>query len=121
MQYDRIYIRDLLCRCIIGFNEEERREKQDVIVNAVLHTDLTVPCRTDDIGDSLNYKLIKKEIISLVEGSSFSLLERLAEDIANLCLKHERVEQVQVCVDKPGALRFSRSVAVEIVRSRPQR
>jgi len=46
------------------------------------------------------------------------LVERLATEIASLCLQHAGVERVKVRVEKPGALRFARSVGVEIVRTR---
>jgi len=116
MSYDKIYIRDLLLRCIIGVNEDERRAKQDVIINIVLYTDLREPGRTDRIEDSVNYRIVKQEIIPLVEKSSYYLIEKLAEEIAAACLSHEHVRKVRVTVDKPSALRFSRSVAVEIIR-----
>lgn len=115
---DRIYIRDLRLRCIIGIYEEERREKQDVVINVVLHTSLARPGVSDDIADAVNYKTIKKRIIGYVESSRNNLIEKLAEDIAAICLEDARVVKVQVTVDKPMALRFARSVAVEIVRSR---
>lgn len=114
--FDKIYIRDLFLRCIIGFNDDERREKQDVTINIVLYADLSEPCRTDSVDDSVDYKAVKKTVIAMVESSSFQLIERLAEEVANCCLDHPRVRMVKVTVDKPGALRFSRSVAVEIVR-----
>ena len=116
MSYDKIYIRDLLLRCIIGLNDDERRAKQDVIINIVLYTDLREPGRTDRIEDSVNYRIVKQEIIPLVEKSSYFLIEKLAEEIAAACLCHEHVQKVRITVDKPSALRFSRSVAVEIIR-----
>ncbi|MBN2308345.1 MAG: dihydroneopterin aldolase [Candidatus Hydrogenedentes bacterium] len=116
---DRIYIRDLACRCIVGINPDERRNKQDVIINIVLHADLRTPGKTDRIEDTVDYKSVKKDVIRMVETSSFYLLERLANAIAEICLVPPGVERVRVSVDKPGALRFARSVAVEITRERP--
>jgi len=117
MACDRIHIRDLMLRCIIGFNDDERREKQDVIINIILDADLSDACSTDNVDDSVDYKIVKKKIISLVERSSYNLLERLAAEIARVCLENRRVKKVTVTVDKPGALRFARSVAVEITRT----
>lgn len=117
-QADRIHIRDLICRCIVGIYPDERREKQDVIINITLWADYRAACRSDDIADTVDYKAIKKQVIRMVEDSSFQLIERLAEEIAGICLANPRVEKVAVSVDKPGALRFARSVAVEIVRAR---
>lgn len=115
---DRIYIRDLRLRCIVGIYPEERTNKQDVLINVVMWCDLRPAAETDQIEDTVNYKFVKKGIAALVEGSEYLLIERMAGAIADLCLKERGVEQVQVTVDKPGALRFARSVAVEITRSR---
>lgn len=115
---DKIFIRDLSVRCIVGACDWERNEKQDVIINIVLETDLSKPAETDRLEDAVDYRAIKKRVIALAENSSFQLIESLAENIAAICLDDPAVERVQVTVDKPGALRFARSVAVEIVRER---
>ena len=118
MKYDKLIIRDLALRCVIGFKDDERREKQDVTINVVLYVDIREACRSDRVEDSVNYRTVKKRIITLVENSSFHLIEKLAEELAALCLEHEQVKKVTVTIDKPGALRFSRSVAVEISREK---
>jgi dihydroneopterin aldolase/D-erythro-7,8-dihydroneopterin triphosphate epimerase len=115
---DRIHIRDLLVRCILGIYPDERREKQDVIVNITLYADLRKACLSDDIDDTVDYKTIKKNVLHLVQQSEYFLVERLAERIAELALETAAVQRVDVSVDKPGALRFARSVAVEISRLR---
>jgi dihydroneopterin aldolase/D-erythro-7,8-dihydroneopterin triphosphate epimerase len=114
---DRIHIRDLRLRCIIGVFDYERTEKQDVILNVTMHTDLSGAGRSDDLRDTVDYKAVKKDIMQAVEASEFQLVERLAERVAEIVLSHG-VERVDVTVDKPGALRFARSVAVEITRTR---
>jgi D-erythro-7,8-dihydroneopterin triphosphate epimerase len=115
---DRIHIRDLTVRCIIGIYPEERRDKQDVVINIVLEADLRAACQSDRIEDTVDYKGLKKRVVAMIESSSRFLIERLAEDVAELCLAEPKVERVTVSVDKPGALRFARSVAVEIARVR---
>lgn len=115
---DKIYIQDLALRCIIGVFPEERRDKQDVIVNVALEADLRAAGLSDDLEDSVDYKSVKKRIIEIVEGSDFNLVETLAERIAAACLEDPRVDRAVVRVDKPGALRFARSVAVEVDRTR---
>jgi D-erythro-7,8-dihydroneopterin triphosphate epimerase len=117
-ELDKIRINDLQLRCIIGVNDWERTQKQDVIINITLYADLHKPCQTDNLADSVDYKEIKKEIIAMVENSSFNLIERLAGEIATICLVPPLVEAVQVRVDKPGALRFAKSVGVEIFRQK---
>lgn len=117
-ELDRIYIRNLALRCIIGFRDWERRKKQDVTINLTIHADLSKARRTDRVEDALDYKALKDRIIEMVEASSFHLLERLAGSIAELCLDEPMVQRVDVTVDKPGALRFSESVAVEVMLRR---
>jgi dihydroneopterin aldolase/2-amino-4-hydroxy-6-hydroxymethyldihydropteridine diphosphokinase len=115
---DQIQIKDLLLRAILGINEEERRNRQDVLINIRLHADTRAAGRSDDIADAVNYRTLTKRIIALVENSQFYLVEKLAAEIAALCLDDPRVEQADVRVEKPGALRFARSVGVEIQRTR---
>jgi len=115
---DRIHIRDLMARCILGVTQEERRERQDVCVNIVLYADLRPAALSDRFEDAVDYRAIKKRVLALIEDSSYHLVEALAERIADCCLQTPSVHRVQVTVDKPSALRFSRSVAVEIERSR---
>jgi dihydroneopterin aldolase/D-erythro-7,8-dihydroneopterin triphosphate epimerase len=115
---DKILIKDLRLRCIIGIDEFERREKQDVTINVAIWSNLTEAAKTDDIRKTVDYKEITKRIIRLVEGSEFRLVETLAEKVAESCLEHARVQKVRVTVEKPGALRFARSVGVSILRKR---
>lgn len=115
---DCIYIRDLRFRCIVGINEDERIEKQDVVTNVTLWADLRQACFSDNIDDTVDYKALKKQILLMAEHSEFLLVEALAQAVANICLADKRVQQVKVCVEKPTALRFARTVGVEIVRTR---
>ncbi len=115
---DRILISDLLVRCIIGVNEEERLEKQDVVINLALSTDLRKAGKSDRFDDAVDYRAIKKRVLEMAENSHFYLVEALAESVAGICLEHPAVLQVQVRVEKPAALRFARSVGVEITRER---
>jgi len=117
---DRVLISDLAARCIIGVNDDEREEKQDVLINLTVFTDVSAAARNDSIEAALDYRLIRSDVLELVEVSHYFLLEALAEAIAVICLKHRGVEGVRVRVDKPGALRFARSVAVEIDRGRAE-
>lgn len=115
---DVIHIKDLLLRAIVGINPEEREKRQDVLINITLHVDTRDAGYSDDIEDAVNYRTITKRVIRMVEASSFYLVERLVAEIATLCLMDPQVEGVRVRVEKPGALRFARSVGVEIYRTR---
>ncbi len=118
MATDQVHIKELLVRTIIGINPEERVKRQDVLINITMFADLRPAAASDNIADAVNYKTIAKQVIEMVENSQFYLVEKMASEIANICLADERVERVLVSVEKPGALRFARSVGVTIDRRR---
>jgi len=114
----RIRIKDLRLRAIIGCNEWEREKKQDITINVVMDVDNERAAETDDITDCMDYREVTKDIIEAVEGSGFFLLERLAGFILDIVMRRPAVRWASVEVDKPHALRFSRSVSVEVFRAR---
>lgn len=118
MPEDRIIISDLLLRGSIGFQEWEQEKKQDILINLTLYTDTRRAAETDRVEDALDYKTITKAIIAYVEesGRHHDLVESLAAAIARICIEGGAT-RVVVRVEKPGALRFARSVGVEIERT----
>ena len=118
---DRIHIRDLRARCIVGTNPDERVNPQDVVINLTLHADLRRAGASDDIADTVDYRAVKKDVLAMVEASSYQLVERLAERVAEVCLEDRRVKKVEVFLEKPGALRVARSVGVAIARERKRK
>ena len=115
---DEILIRGLLLRAIIGINDDERDNKQDVRITLTLTADTRRAAASERIEDAVNYRTITKEIIDFVENSEYLLLERLTSEVARLCLKFEGVEKVRVTVEKPTALRYAESVGITIERTR---
>jgi FolB domain-containing protein len=118
MPLDKIIVRDLLLRGIIGLNDWEREKKQDILINLTLFTDTRHGGATDQASDILNYRTITKAIIAHVEDSAYYTVEALAAAIARLCVVDHGADRVIVRVEKPGALRFAHSVGVEIERER---
>jgi FolB domain-containing protein len=115
---DEVFIRDLSARGIIGLNDWEREKPQEILINITLYTDLREAGQSDDIAGSVNYRTIAKKAQAHAETAKRLTVEALAADLARLCLEDPLVQQVKVRVEKPGAVRFARSVGVEIVRTR---
>ena len=113
-----IRIKNLKVNTIIGFNPEERINKQDVIINAEIEADIADAIQSDDTQYIYDYKAVKKSIINMVEKSQFMLLERLTNEILMLIMADTRVVRAKVEVDKPYALRYADSVSVEIEAKR---
>ena len=116
---DAIHIRDLSVPGIIGINPDERVNEQEILVNATLWADTRPAAASDDIADAANSRTITKAIIAHIRDGKPMLVERLVQEIADLIFDLEpRVLEVEVTVEKPGALRYARSVGITIHRSR---
>jgi FolB domain-containing protein len=115
---DQIFINDLVGRGIIGINQDEREKPQEIRINLVLFVDTRQAGRSDNLEDSVNYRTIAKRVLQHAETAARQTVEALAADLAGLCLAEAGVKKVRVRVEKPGAVRFSRSVGVEIERTR---
>ncbi len=115
---DKVIIRNLRARGIIGVNDWERRAPQEILINIELFADLRRAGETDDLAHSINYRTVAKKALAHAERAARFTVEALAEDIARLCLEEPGVQRVRVRVEKPGAVRFADSVGVEIERER---
>lgn len=113
-----IKIKDLLVRTYVGVKRDEKERKQDVLINIELCTDASRAVYTDDLSNTYNYKELSKKIIHMVENGRYNLLEKLCSDILNAVIHDNRVIEAGVEVDKPHALRFSKSVSVKMKAKR---
>ncbi len=116
---DEVIIKDLLVRGVIGITERERERPQDILINVMLFTDIALAAQTDNIADCVDYSKIAKKLTVHAESVGRQTVEALVSDLAGLCLEEPGVQGVRIRVEKPGAVRFSRSVGVEIERFRP--
>lgn len=117
---DKVIIKDLLVRGIIGINDWERKRAQDILINITLFTDTRRAAETDHINDCVNYSTMSKRIQAHAESAERLTVEALANDLAKICLEDKGVQKVILRVEKPGAVRFAKSVGVEIERSRDE-
>ena len=113
---DIVYIRDLRIETIIGIYDWEREVKQEVSFDLDMAADIRRAAQTDDIQYALNYKSIAKRIISFIQASEFLLVERMAEEVANIVRVEFSVPWLRLRVSKPGALRGSQDVGIIIER-----
>lgn len=113
---DKILIRGLHARGILGVYEEERQQKRDILVWATLFTDTRRAAKSDSVEDSVDYAAVSEALCAAIEGSAFATVEALAEHLATVCLRFSGVEKALLRVEKPGAVAFVDSVGVEIER-----
>jgi FolB domain-containing protein len=115
---DKIIIKDLSARGIIGVHSDERKQPQEIVINIVLYSNTEKAGHSDDIGDTVSYSTIAKKVRAYAESAQRFTVEALAEDIAGLCLGEPGILKVQVRVEKPRAIRFAASAGVEIEREK---
>lgn len=113
---DKVFIKDLLVRGVIGIREWERKRAQDILINVTVFTDTDRAAQTDDIDYCVDYSALAKRIQSHAESAGRMTVEALANDLVNLCLEQKGVRRAIVRVEKPGAVRFAKSVGVEVER-----
>ncbi|MCE8034748.1 MAG: dihydroneopterin triphosphate 2'-epimerase [Halomonas sp.] len=116
-----IRIKNLRLRTFIGIKDDEINNRQDVVINAVFRYRADKAVEFNHIEQALNYRTITKELIELVEGNRFLLLERMTREVLDLIMSHEQVLMAQVEIDKPHALRFADSVSITLSASREPR
>lgn len=117
---DRVALRGLKGRGHHGVYPREREEGQTFIVDLVLGLDTRPAAADDDLAKTVHYGIVAEEVVGVIEGEPVNLIETLAERIAQTCLKHDGVEEVEVCLHKPDApitVPFD-DVTVTITRSR---
>lgn len=115
---DTIIINNITLPCLIGVFDNERTEKQLLTITLKLSVDTRIAGKTDKVHDTVSYHDIAVAVESLVSSSQFFLLEKLAQEIADLCLADKRVHQVTVYIEKPKAVKLAKSAAIEITRKR---
>jgi dihydroneopterin aldolase len=115
---DRIFLRGLSVECIIGFIDWERRTPQTLLIDLEMPCDCERAGRRDEVADTLDYKQVAKRILAWVPTTQFNLVETLAHRLALLLLAEFPLEWVRISVNKPGAIRHSRDVGVQIERRR---
>jgi FolB domain-containing protein len=115
---DKIIINDLLTNGIIGTNDWERTQPQDILINLEIFGNFSKAGGTDDLGDCVNYFSLAEKISILAATIQRFTVEALATDIARLCLAESGVKKVIVRVEKPHAIPAAKSAGVEIIRTR---
>ena len=113
---DTITINKLKVRCIIGCNPDERSQEQDLLITVDMQTDTHKAGMSDNLEDTINYSTVAKAIASIAINGKFKLIEAIAHNIAELCLKDARINSVTVTIDKPAAIRLADAATIKITR-----
>ena len=114
---DLIEIKGLRLRCVIGWRDEERRDRSDVVIDLTVGTDAGAAAASDDLADAWDYRAASKAVIAAVEASQYRTVEGLASRVARVLVCDRGAPWARVRVRKPGALRFADSVGLVLERT----
>ncbi len=120
---DELTVRGIECFGHHGVFEFERREGQTFVIDLTLAIDTAPAAASDDLRDTVDYGSLVASVQAAVETDPVDLIETLAQRIAGVCLRDDRVEWASVTVHKPDApieATFA-DVALTITRKREGR
>jgi len=113
---DIIYLRELKVTTLIGIYEREKVVPQTIQIDLDIALPNSRACTSDDIDDALDYADVAQHIQTVLSDGHFSLLEALAEHIAQIILKDFKAPWVKVNIAKLQAIRNCKMVGISIER-----
>ena len=97
----KILINNLVLMAYVGVYEQEKKNKQKIIVNIeILLTNESEP-KNDNLEETQDYSQFRKYIKDIIESQHFELLEILTNKIHSTIIKNKFVFGVKVKVSKP--------------------
>ena len=113
---DIIFLHELKAKTLIGIYPWERQVAQTIQLDLEIALPTSKACQTDDFEDALDYALIGKRINEILSQKQFSLLEALAEHIAQIILTEFKSPWVKVSVAKLSTIRGVKKLGISIER-----
>lgn len=104
IEMDKILVRGLKIFAYHGVNEEEKIDGQNFILDIDADVDISVPCVSDNVDDTVSYAKIIKETTRIFTSQKDDLLERAAQRVADgLFESFERIQSLRILLKKPEA------------------
>ncbi|WP_218727541.1 bifunctional dihydroneopterin aldolase/7,8-dihydroneopterin epimerase [Enterobacter chuandaensis] len=113
---DIVFIEQLSVITTIGVYDWEQTIEQKLVFDIEMGWDNLKSAKSDDVNDCLSYADISETVIAHVEGQRFALVERVAEEVADLLLTKFNSPWVRIKLSKPGAVARAANVGVIIER-----
>ncbi|AJR09971.1 dihydroneopterin aldolase [Photobacterium gaetbulicola] len=113
---DSVFIEHLEVIATIGVYDWEQEIKQKLVLDLEMAHDNRPAAQSDDVAYALDYAAVSDAVTQHIQTGRFLLVERVAEEIANLIMTQFSVPWIKVRVTKPGAVANARGVGVVIER-----
>ncbi|MDC5704199.1 bifunctional dihydroneopterin aldolase/7,8-dihydroneopterin epimerase [Vibrio europaeus] len=113
---DKVFIEQLEVITTIGVYDWEQEIKQKLVLDIEMAHDNRPAGKSDDVVDALDYAQVSLAVLSHIEGGRFLLVERVAEEVAELIMSRFNVPWIKIRLTKPGAVPQAAGVGVVIER-----
>lgn len=113
---DIVFLHELKIDTVIGIYEWERELPQTIQLDLEIGLPHSRASQTDSVTDTIDYGLVVERIRAALSQQRFSLVEALAEHVAQLILSEFGAPWTKVSVTKLGLIRGVKRVGVTIER-----
>jgi 7,8-dihydroneopterin aldolase/epimerase/oxygenase len=113
----KISIVDLEVFLHVGVTDEERATSQRLLLTVDMEFDFSAAAMNDRLTKTIDYFAVAQRLLKHGEGRSWKLIEKLANDVADLILAEFQPQAVAVEVKK-FPLPQAKYVSVGLVKSR---
>ncbi|PVZ85149.1 bifunctional dihydroneopterin aldolase/7,8-dihydroneopterin epimerase [Serratia sp. S1B] len=115
---DIVFIEELSVITTIGVYDWEQTIQQKLVFDIEMAWDNRQAAVSDDVNDCLSYADVSDVVIGHVQPNRFALVERVAEEVAEILLQRFNSPWVRIKVSKPGAVAQANRVGVIIERGK---
>ena len=113
---DIIFISELRLDALIGIYAWEHEVPQTIQLDIELDVDASRCARSGRIADTVDYAKVVARVTETVTGRHFTLIEKMAEEIAAVILREFGTPRVRVSIAKLAPLRGVKKLGLSIER-----
>lgn len=107
-----VRIKGLRLQATLGVTPAERSATRLVVIHIDIEFDGRRAAVSDDVHETIDYKVVRNQVMAAVERDEYRLIESLVHTLVCTLSEDTRVQRLQVEVEKPDALRLADSVSV---------
>tara|TARA_E500000178_G_scaffold354896_1_gene425566 strand:- start:3051 stop:3401 length:351 start_codon:yes stop_codon:yes gene_type:complete len=101
--HKKIFIENLICNASVGVYEEEKKNKQKIIINLEILLIKNIKTNSDNLDDVADYGKFRRTILNVVNTKHYNLIETLAETLIINCKRLDKVKYIKIKITKPNA------------------
>ena len=113
-----VLIKEFLINEIIGIHKHEKINKQKIIFNIIIDVNQNTIPNENNLSSIVDYEKITNKLEFLAKNKNYNFLESLAEDSFKEIFMDERINSINIKIEKPDAIKNAKSVGVEVFKSR---